>query len=199
MKRALIGILLSSFILFGCAQTDAHEVEVEGDVKIETQEELIEEEDPYVHVPIIGKKIPQFDNLEGSDGNFYNLSDFEGKPMLLMFETVECHFCEKERPSIIKLEEKYGVGTEDSELHIVTISVSETMEEIMPHVIRHNINHVWLSEGEQFVSITYLAYGTPDHFFVDQDGVLRAHRKGYLTYEQLETHIQNLFRYNTHN
>ena len=180
MKHFLVFGLTFSLFLVGC----------------NVGEEMIVEGEPYVSVPTIGKKIPQFDNLEGTDGNYHSLSEFEGAALLLMFETVECSYCEKERPSIFKLEEKYGALDKGGQLQIVTISIGEDMEEVLPHVQEKGISHLWLLEGDQFVSITYLANGTPDHFFVDKDGILRARFKGYLEYDILDENVQKLLEYN---
>ena len=171
MKKILSSVILvlCALLIFGCTN----------------------ESEPYVEVPSVGEKIPQFSSLQGSDGNTYNISDFEGRPLLLMFETVDCMYCEKERPSILKLEDKYR----DS-LQIVTIGMGEEMEQVLPHIESENINHLWLTEGDQFVAVTYLVAGTPDHFFVDNKGILRSRLKGFMTYEQLVENINPLLEAN---
>ncbi len=171
MKKFLILFLVSvlGFGLFGCSD--------------------LVEEGPYVEAPTVGKKIPQFDGLIGSDGEVHSLSEFEGQPLLLMFETTECSYCEKERPSIHKLLSEY-----EGRLNIVTIAISESIEDILKYVENEGIEYLWLAEGDQFVSVTYLAVGTPDHLFVDSDGILVSRIKGYLEYDILVENIENLLK-----
>jgi len=54
-----------------------------------------------------GKKAPdvQFENI---NGGVVKVSDFKGKPTVLVFWQVFCHGCKKELPAVSKLAEKYG-------------------------------------------------------------------------------------------
>lgn len=176
MKKFSI-ILFSVFFLLGCAASGESHSQVLDD-------SVVEIEESYVSVPTTGKKIPQFDGLLGSDGELHNLSDFEGAPLLLLFETEHCHYCDLERPGWIELLEEYPY------LQIVTVAVGEEIDRITEFVEEEKLPYLWLAEGDQFVSITYLVNGTPDHFLIDADGILRARYKGYLTKDRLEAALK---------
>lgn len=141
---------------------------------------------PYVQVPKIGKELPPFENVLGSDGEIYAFSDFKGAPLLLMFQTVHCVYCEEERPYLEELRSEFPA------VRFFTIDVADSIEEVREHIVEKNIGYIWGIDQTEFIAEKYLSATTPDHFFVDVNGILQDRASGFLSKEQLESKLQNL-------
>lgn len=184
--KALFCLLLLGVIIFvwqvyknfiSCPTCLASEQRVEEDQTLGGQE--------LDAVPQIGSLAPQF-TLEDLEGNPVSLSDFADKNVLLVFWATTCGWCEKERPDLIRL-------TEEKKNKIKVLAVVwERKEAVTKYLAAKEINFPILLDINGETQINYLAFGTPNHFFINKKGIITAIRPGYLNYQELLMLAQSL-------
>ncbi len=114
------------------------------------------------------KKAPVF-SLKGLDGKQVSMSDFRGKPLLIVFWATWCESCKEEMPVL----EKFSQGKRD-QLTIVFITIDGERKSAAQKVI--NQNKITLPILLLLKEKTMDDYGVrgwvPQTFLVDQDGML---------------------------
>lgn len=128
--------------------------------------------------PKIGSLAPDF-TLEDSKGKEVSLADYAGQNVLLVFWATSCGWCEKERPDLIRFtQEKKG------QIEVLAI-VWEPKETVEKYISEKQINFPILSDLKGEVQVKYLAFGTPNHFWIDKERRLVTTRPGYASYDDL--------------
>ncbi len=122
-------------------------------------------------------------NLEGKE---VSLSDFTGKNVLLIFWATTCGWCEKERPSLMKIAEE-----QKDKIEVLAI-VWEPEEIVKAYAEEKKINFTILFDTNGEAQVKYLAFGTPNHFFIDKESKIVFKKPGYIPYENLLMLIQSL-------
>ncbi|TQV85041.1 peroxiredoxin family protein [Aliikangiella coralliicola] len=100
-------------------------------------------------------------NLEGQE---VRLSDYQGRPVLLVFWATWCPYCKKLLPGIAELNEKY----ESKGLKVIAVNIREDWK---PEVYWRNHEYKFdaVLEGDA-VAENYGITGTPGLVFIDPDG-----------------------------
>jgi len=103
----------------------------------------------------------QLINLSGEN---VRLSEYQGRPVLLVFWATWCPYCKKLLPGIQKLHEKY----QKKGLKIIAVNIREDWK---PHVYWQNHEYTFdaVLEGDE-VAKTYGISGTPGLVFIDPNG-----------------------------
>ncbi|GAI45264.1 unnamed protein product, partial [marine sediment metagenome] len=79
-------------------------------------------------IPQIGDKAPDF-TLKNIDGESVSLSDFRGKPVLLVFTSVYCVECTEQMPYIEAAFERSG-----GKLAVLTVYREDSLSRVKKHV-----------------------------------------------------------------
>lgn len=117
--------------------------------------------------------------LEDVNGREVRLASFRGKNLLLVFWSVYCDWCDKEKPDLSRLaEEKKG------KVEVVAI-VGESRQEILDYIKGEEVAFQILIDRGWKVFAYHGAVGTPDHFLLDARGETVGRRPGYANYEAL--------------
>lgn len=167
----LISICLSIFALNSC--------QIDSNLSFEEQLEQ--------YAPQVGQKAPVFKHYYDVYDNEYSLDDYLGSNVLLIFETTFCTYCAEERPFLETLQDKYSEN-----LKILTVDIGEDLETVKEHIEKYQIANPWLIDRESWLATEYLAFGTPKHFFIDQQGYIQDIIQGYADLEALELGIEKL-------
>jgi thiol-disulfide isomerase/thioredoxin len=147
---------------------------------------------PYVKPvkPLIGAVRPNF-ILPDVNGAMREVSEWDGKVVILNFWATWCMPCLKEIPEFIQLQEKYG----EQGLQFVGIALQEA-DEIKPYMMKTAMNYPSLlgiekvkevarSFGNRFVVLPYTVV-------IDRDSKIVFIRSGPIKYEETEELIKIL-------
>jgi peroxiredoxin len=126
------------------------------------------------------KPAPAF-ALVDLDGNQVELSDFQGRPVLINFWATWCPPCREEMPDIVATYEKHkGQG-----LMVLAIS-SEESAVVRGFAGENKMNFPVLLDSDGAVSDVYRIRVLPTSIFVNKDGVIVHVFLGSVTEEALE-------------
>ncbi len=115
----------------------------------------------------IGNHAPDI-QLYDSNIVLRTLDDFPGKYIYLNFSSFRSYACQIQFPLLRELSEKYK-----HELVIITISVDESVEQMISILRAYNYNWVFLHYGHQQKLLDeYDVRGYPTYFFLDRDGTI---------------------------
>ncbi len=114
------------------------------------------------------KQAPAF-SLKDLDGNQVSLSDFKGKPVLIIFWATWCISCQEEMPIL----EKFSQGKRD-QLTILFIAIDGERKRAVQRIVKKNkITLPVLLLLKEKVMDQYGVRGwVPQTYLVDQEGIL---------------------------
>lgn len=147
---------------------------------------------PYVKPvkPLIGAIRPNF-NLPDVNGVMREISEWDGKIVILNFWATWCMPCLKEIPEFIQLQEKY----KEQGLQFIGIALQEA-DEIKPYMMKTAMNYPSLlgmekvkevarSFGNRFVVLPYTVV-------IDRNSKIYFIRSGPIKYEETEALIRSI-------
>ena len=103
------------------------------------------------------------------------LLSFQGHVVILNFWTTWCHYCERERPALEALYEKY----KRDGLVILAINLGESEEQVSAYVARHGLTFPHLMDPGARAETAFGIQATPTNYLVDRHGHLVAGGMGY--------------------
>jgi len=110
------------------------------------------------------------------------LSEFRGKPVVLVFWATWCAPCLEEVPNLIKLRE----AVPPEKLAIIGLS-REPADKIKPFAEKYGISYTLASVGDQSLGEPYDSVTSiPTTFFIDKQGLIQDVFLGGLSYDQLK-------------
>ncbi|MCL2670216.1 MAG: TlpA family protein disulfide reductase [Syntrophaceae bacterium] len=114
------------------------------------------------------EKAPDF-ILKDLEGQQFRLSDHrEKRPVLIIFSTTWCTFCESEIPHFKSLHAKYG----QQGLEIVNIDIRESQTKVASFAAQHQLPYQILLDEDATVSRIYEILGVPSLVLVGKDGII---------------------------
>ena len=142
---------------YGAAAKDAAKKQVSKDSS-----------NPYQKM--MGKAAPSF-KLQSAAGESHSLSDFEGKTVVLHFQSCRCPWDVAYQDQFNELSKTY----QDQDVVFLGINSnkSEDMEMIEKYAEKSNIPYTILKDPGNKVADMYQAKTTPHMYIVDSEGVLR--------------------------
>ncbi|MEW6722817.1 MAG: thioredoxin family protein [Candidatus Micrarchaeota archaeon] len=124
-----------------------------------------------------GSKAPDF-RLKGTDGKEHSLSEFRGRPLLVIFMCNHCPYVQPKMDYFAELQKKYG----PEGLVVVGINSNDTekypedgFERMGEYAKRYSFNFPYLIDETQQVAKAYGAECTPDPFLFDSSHSLAYH------------------------
>ncbi|MBN1169630.1 thioredoxin family protein [Candidatus Micrarchaeota archaeon] len=114
-----------------------------------------------------GDSAPEFD-LPGTDGRSHSLSEFRGKPVLIIFMCNHCPYVVPKLAYFIELQNKYpelqviGINSNDSDNYR-----EDSFEKMKEYSEKYSFNFIYLFDESQETAKAYGAECTPDPFLFD--------------------------------
>ena len=134
--------------------------------------------------PKVGREAPDF-RVQGLDGEFYQLSDFRGRPVWINFWASWCPPCRAENPDIQAV---YEANRADG-LVVLGIAIGEDDGTVRGYAERTDLTYtIGLDRGTDMAA-AYRIVGIPTHFFIDRDGILREWRIGSMNQKTMERKV----------
>jgi peroxiredoxin len=170
----------------------------------DTTEELYQELSDNLKSTKYGKEIKQYIDLavepevgdayvnftmNDVDGNPVQLSDYEGKVVLLEFWASWCEPCRRENPNLVRTYQKY----KEQGFEVLGVSLDESKESWLKAIEKDELpwQHISDLKGDQNkASIIYGVSGIPDNFLIDQNGkIIYRNLRG----KQLDDQLEEIF------
>ena len=139
-------------------------------------------------ISMVGKQRPEFSMLD-VEGEKHNISEFDGKVLIINFWATWCPPCRREIPAFIALQEKY----QDKGFTIVGVAL-DSLQAAVDYVDPMGINYPILVGEMEGVAISQ-AYGNeltvlPYTVVVDRKGIIRHAFAREITLEEAENLIK---------
>jgi thiol-disulfide isomerase/thioredoxin len=115
----------------------------------------------------VGEAAPDFE-LQALDGTSVQLSDFQGKPVLLTFGATWCPDCRAEAPLLEELHQKYP------EIVVLAVDSKEGAGVVQDFADEFGITHRILLDEDGAVGQLYQVFAIPTVLFIDGGGIIRA-------------------------
>jgi len=139
----------------------------------------------------VGDEAPDFQLTQISENNdleTINLSDFEGKGVMLNFWATYCKPCEAEMPYMEELYPKY----KDKGVEIIAVSLDATPLVIHKFINKYDLTFPIPHDSKGQVMDLYKIGPIPSTFFIGPDGKIVDKVEGALTLDKLEEHLQEI-------
>ncbi len=136
--------------------------------------------------PEIGKPAPDF-TLQTLQGETVTLSQYRGKPVLLVFWVVHCEGCIEEIPYLQGFYDRHA-----DEVVLLAVHVGDARAQIEKLLSTRRITYPILIDADEQVCITY-RHGAPTTFAIDKEGIIREIKDdSFLSMEEIEAMFQTI-------
>jgi cytochrome c biogenesis protein CcmG/thiol:disulfide interchange protein DsbE len=125
--------------------------------------------------------------LETTSGETIQLSDMQGKPVLVNFWATWCEPCQVEMPLIQEYYEKYS-----PDLNVMAVNYDETTGEIQPYVKKLGLTFPVLLDPGGKITDLYQIRGFPTTYFIDREGFIHGVYVGILSKHTLEENLKKI-------
>jgi len=115
-----------------------------------------------------------------------NISDFDGKVIIIDFWASWCAPCIKEIPAFIELQDKYK-----DKVQFIGFNVNENEEEVKEFIKTMGINYIIAYSNEEIERKFGGIVGLPTTFIIGKDRTIKAKAVGYKPKEWFEAQIIN--------
>ncbi len=124
---------------------------------------------------LIGKAAPSW-QLKDENGRTFNLSDFKGKNIILMFTGIGCGPCKQAIPYLNELTEKY----DRNKFQIIALECwKRKATDIKRYKKHNNILFDMLADGSSVQDSYNLNGSVPHFFFINEHGIITHHFNGW--------------------
>lgn len=124
--------------------------------------------------------------LTDLDGRAVDLADLRGRPVWITFWATYCEACRKEEPEMQRAYSAYG-----DEVVMLAIDIGEDPDVVRRYVADRGLPwRIAIDDGSAVDA--YGAIGTPTHYFIDRDGIIRSRAFGALTYAEMEAYLATI-------
>lgn len=135
--------------------------------------------------PQVGEAASDFTGLT-IDEAAVSLSQYEGRPVWLMFNATWCSSCRAENPDV---QEAY-VAHDDVE--VLAVYLGETARDVAPYVEKLGLTYTHIVDPTTQLSSQYQVRGVPMHFFIDADGEVRSIHAGIMNRAQMDEQLAKI-------
>jgi peroxiredoxin len=134
--------------------------------------------------PQVGKPAPLF-ALKDSNGTLRQLDDYRGRIVWINFWATTCGPCRQELPEIQRLADQIG----QQRLVVLEVNQRESAGRAEDYWREIGLHLPILLDTDGDVSQQYRLQGLPYNFFVDEEGVLRSFKAGFLTEDEMRARL----------
>ena len=134
----------------------------------------------------IGMKAPDF-SLETIDGKTVQLSQFNGKVVIVNFWATWCPPCRAEMPDMQTFYEKYH---NQVEIVAVNVMVRDSREKVSQFIKDYRLTFPVVLDMDGHVMKQYDIQPIPTSFIIDRQGVIREKHIGPMSYEQMVQYVE---------
>lgn len=137
--------------------------------------------------PEAGEVAPLF-ALKDANGTLRRLDDYRGRVVWLNFWATTCGPCREELPSIQKVADEIG----DDRLVVLAINQQESSSRANDYFREIGVKLTILFDTDGDVSRQYRLLGLPYNFFIDEGGILRSFKPGYLSEDEMRRRLADV-------
>lgn len=112
------------------------------------------------------------------------LLSFRDRVVILNFWTTWCHYCERERPALEALYQKY----KRDGLVVLAVNLGESEDQVVAYVARHGLGFPHLMDPGAKAEEAFGIQATPTNYLVDRRGHLVAGGMGYRNWNGPHAH-----------
>jgi len=123
-----------------------------------------------------GQTAPDFQLPPVGGGKAFNLSQFKGKPVVLVFWATWCPPCRREIPALKGLYETYTA--KGVQVITVTINYRQNEQDVIQFRQKYELPYLILWDKENKVSDAWGVDGIPTNFVLDRKGIVRFRSNG---------------------
>ncbi|MDO5044307.1 MAG: cytochrome c biogenesis protein CcdA [Coriobacteriia bacterium] len=133
-------------------------------------------------------------------GKLHSLANYKGKVVFLNFWATWCPPCRKEMPDIQKLYENYNENQD--EVVILGVAnpksaknpnnIDESKEEVIAFLNENNLSFPVMMDEEGASAFQYQVQAFPTTYIINKDGTIAGYIPGALTYELMDSVIQEV-------
>lgn len=129
--------------------------------------------------------------LTDYDGNTKSLGDFSGKMLVINSWAVWCPFCVKELPDFALLQKAFP-----DEITVIAVDRAESFEKVRGFTDDLGISKdmIFLMDKKDDFYKTIGGFSMPETVFIDRDGVIVFHKRGPMTFEEMEEQVEKLLK-----
>ena len=134
----------------------------------------------------VGDPAPNF-TLQTMKSETVTLSQYRGKPVLLIFWVVHCEGCIHEIPYIQEFYDKHA-----DEVVLLAVHVGDARDQIQKLLSTRRITYPILIDADEQVCISY-RHGAPAAFAIDKEGTIKAVKEEtFLNVSEIEAMLQKI-------
>ncbi|SEP69602.1 thiol-disulfide oxidoreductase ResA [Piscibacillus halophilus] len=122
------------------------------------------------------------------NGEDIQLSELEGKGVMINFWATYCEPCKKEMPYMEELYQKY----QDEGIEIIAVSVDKNKMVIDNFYNRYDLSFPLVHDKNSTIMELYQVQPLPTSYFINPDGTIERIVKGPLTLDRLETYFNEI-------
>lgn len=178
--------LLLSFIIAGCSSDRSN-----PDSKTQLAAEPLERVDPYSAPLYPARQKAQAQNftVDLINGESFQLSNQQGKVVLINIWATWCAPCHDETPDFVDLYDQY----KDEGLLVLGVSIDEQGKSVVkPFMEKYNVNYPVVIDDGSIMDKYGPTMGIPTSYVIDKEGNLRYFAVGALTQKELEPKLVKL-------
>ena len=132
---------------------------------------------------------PDF-TLQALHGEKVTLSDSRGKPVMLVFWSIDCPYCVYQIPFIQGVYNTWSKAP----LQILAINVGDRAEAVSQFATSNNMTFPILLDPDKKTAQAYGIPGVPVTFFIDTQGMVQAYKPGaFQSQQELEVGLDSLY------
>lgn len=122
------------------------------------------------------------------DGQEVSLSDYEGRPVWVLFGASWCASCRAEAPDV---EAVYAQAQEQG-VEIVSVYLGEDAMTVRDYTSSAGLTYLHVPDPATSVSSAYRVMGIPAHYFIDPQGRIASIQVGAIDRGQMEQSISDI-------
>ena len=130
---------------------------------------------------------PRF-SLEDYNGNIISLSDSDGKIRIINAWATWCPFCVNELPDFAVLQEQFP------DIEVIAINRREASNDAKAFTDDLDLSDAFtflLDPSDSFYQ-SIGGFAMPETLFVDEEGFIRVHKRGFMTLEEMVMHVESI-------
>jgi peroxiredoxin len=135
----------------------------------------------------VGQYAPDF-TLKNPESNSVSLSDYTGKPIVMIFWATWCPYCEQEIPALKTVYQNYH----QQGLVVLAINTGDSASQVKKYQSEHNITYPILLDSNKKISTQYRVSGVPFYYLINANGKIIYAASGMFGQAALENNVRVL-------